>query len=516
MTPFADHRESCGFAGRAANKSWLGHPRGVWLVSFTELWERFSFYGISSIFVLFLSGASVSGGWGWSEESALLFNGWYMGALMMAPLLGGWLTIRHVSERRCIAWGAIFVMIGHLLFLLSHTAPHWTVLFSGTQVDHLFVAPNLELGRLSADAAGEAFRGHRAAGGGAGDDPAGIARAFSMAYWANAGLFYAAIAFLFFGTALIKPAVSSIISGFYREGDPRRSEGFQLLFFGLYLGCTLGITIPGLLGERYGWHMGFSVAGIGMALGLVAYLWFQKDWLGDVGSVPLGSSASAPAEDRGIRRDRLRAYLVHGAFTIVYMAIFYQVIGLLSLYIRDHVDRNFLGFDIPTTWIQNVSVILFLAWTPCISLLTRSLARSARHFGTTMKCTCALIVLGAGFAVLAFATADGRPSLLWFVFAYALFGLGDALLGPAQVALATRLAPAGRRALYASGWFVFVGLGALISGYIGAYSGAYFDISVLLWVLAAVALVAAGIYAALSRKLTLWSRGADMLPDPER
>lgn len=483
---------------------WLGHPRGVWLVSFTELWERFSYYGVSSILVLFLSGAASSGGWGWSEESALLFNGWYMGVLMMAPLIGGVLMVRHVSERQCIASGAILIVLGHVLFFLSHTAPYWSAWFTGHPAGSLFTAPGIELGKLSSGAAAAAYAQ-------VADRNDAHFSSFTTAYMASAYLFYAAIALLFLGTALIKPAVSSIISGFYREDDIRRSEGFQLLFFGLYVGCMLGITVPGLLGERIGWYMGFSIAGVGMTFGLCAYLLLQRGWLGKVGQKPLGAAALEP-EDKGIRRDRLRAYLVHGVFTIVYMAIFYQVIGLLSLYVRDHVDRAILGFEVPTTWIQNVSVILFLVWTPCIGLFTRRLAQRRRHFGTTAKSAAALVALSAGFALLAVATADPRPALIWFVAAYALFGLGDALLGPAQVALATRLSPAGQGGLFASGWFVFVGLGALLSGYIGAYSSRYLAIDNLLWLLAVVAIAAAGVYTMLSGRLRSWSRGADALP----
>jgi len=484
--------------------AWLGHPRGVWLVSFTELWERFSYYGVSSILVLFLSGTTMAGGWGWSQESALLFNGWYMGVLMMAPLIGGLLMVRHISEQRAIGWGAILVVLGHLFFFLSHTAPHWTQWLTDRSTAALFAAPGLELGKLSPGAAAEAFA-HVTDGEGS------AASAFALAYHATAYLFYAAIALLFFGTALIKPAVSSIIAGFYRKDDIRRGEGFQLLFFGLYLGCMLGITIPGLLGERIGWHMGFSVAGLGMAIGLCVYLYLRRDWIGQVGLVPLGGT-DINYGDPATRRDRLRAYLVHGLFTIVYMAIFYQVIGLLSLYARDHVDRHLFGFEVPTTWIQNVSVILFLLWTPCIGFVTRRLARRGRHFGTTAKSIGALAALASGFALLALATADARPTLIWFVAAYALFGLGDALLGPSQVALATRLAPTGRGGLYASGWFVFVGLGALLSGYIGAYSSQNIAIDTLLWILASVAIGAAGSYVLLAARLTRWSRGADDLP----
>ncbi len=494
----------------ASDRHWFGHPRGVFLVAFTELWERFSFYGVTSLFVLFLAGNSAAGGWGWSQESALLFNGWYMGALMMAPLLGGWLSTRYISERTCIAWGAAFIMVGHVLFFAGHYAPAAIAQFAGLDLAHILSTPGLELGAVSPDAQQLALLSQTLAQA-APSAGAGAIETVIWAYRANALFFYAAIAFLFAGTALIKPTVSSIVARFYRPEDPRRSEGFQLLFFGLYLGCTLGITLPGLLGERLGWHFGFSVAGLGMAIGLTVYLAFQKRLLGDVGSTVLRANGDEPAIDRLVIRDRFRAYLVHGIFTIIYMAIFYQVIGLLSLFIRDTVDRDVLGFAVPTTWVQNVSVILFLIWTPCIGWLTRRLARASIHFGATMKSVAALIILATGFGILAVAVQDPRPTLLWFVVAYSLFGLGDALLGPAQVALATRLAPSHRNALYVSGWFVFVGLGALASGYIGAGTS-HLPLSAVLSVLAIVALAAGLAYAGLSGWIARRSHGADALP----
>lgn len=489
---------------------WLGHPRGVFLVAFTELWERFSFYGVTSLFVLFLVGSSAAGGWGWSQESALLFNGWYMGALMMAPLLGGWLSTRYISERTCITLGAVLIMTGHILFFVGHYAPVLAAHFAGFDVAHILSSPGLELGALSPDARQIAQLSQAIAQ----TTPSAGEQAIETVIWAyraNALFFYAAIAFLFLGTALIKPTVSSIVARFYRPEDPRRSEGFQLLFFGLYLGCTLGITLPGLLGERLGWHYGFSVAGLGMAIGLVVYLAFQKRLLGNVGSTIARSGAADPAVDRQISKDRFRAYLAHGVFTVIYMAIFYQVIGLLSLFIRDHVDRNVLGFEVPTTWVQNVSVILFLVWTPCIGWATRRLARASFHFSATLKSVVALIILAIGYGILAVAVQAPHPTLLWFVVSYCLFGLGDALLGPAQVALATRLAPSNRNALYVSGWFVFVGLGALASGYIGAGTSGL-PLTPVLSVLAIVALVAGIAYAGLARWIARRSHGADLLP----
>jgi POT family proton-dependent oligopeptide transporter len=466
------------------------HPRGVLLVGFIELWERFSFFGVTGLLVLFLTGNSAAGGWGWSEGTALRFIGWYMGALMMAPLIGGWLSSRVVSERTCIKLGAILVTVGHSFFFVAYLAP---ILLGGIyQIDvaALLRTPGLTLGALTLDPA----RAERI--------PADVLYYLRLAYTLNSILFYVGMAFLFAGTALIKPAVSSIISEFYDSNDPGREEGFQIFFMGLYLGCFFGVTIPGFIADRTAWHYGFSIAGLGMVIGLLTYLALQRSWLGSRGE----TIRRRPHGEPGLRIASRKAliYVVHGLFTLVYIALSYQILGAFNLFVEQSVDRTVLGFVVPATWIQSASVISFLVWSPLLALLWRYLDGKGILASSTHKSAAALAVLTVSFAILLASVNSADPgervSLLWFAVPYFLIGLGDALLLPGQMALATRLGKPGREALLASGWYVFVGLGALASGYIGA-AGSSLPMGTFLEILVATALAASLAYFALGRRL---------------
>lgn len=470
-------------------------------MAFVELWERFSFFGVTGLLILFLTGSSAAGGWGWSEGAALRFTGWYMGVLMMSPLLGGWLAGRHLSERTCIKWGAILVTVGHAFFFLSYMLPILLGMIHDIDLFLLLRTPGLRLGEfrpgsdsierviLVLDQSGSQSTGL-------------ILYWFRLAYALNSASFYVGMAFLLAGTALIKPTVSSIVSSFYRREDPRRDEGFQLLYMGLYAGCFLGITLPGLVADRFGWHFGFTAAGAGMLVGLLSYLALQRTWLGGYGQA-VGRRTDAQPGPR-ILSGSGRVYFAHGAFTIIYIALSYQTIGAFSLFVEREVDRHLLGLDVPATWIQSIGVISFLICSPLLALLWRRLDKFGVTISATHRSAAALAVLTVSLAIFAavvgVGSPGGKPSLLWLVAPYFLIGLGDALLLPSQIALATRLAGTGREALLASGWYVFVGLGALASGYLGAW-GSSLPMATFLSGLTAAAFISGVSYFALSRWL---------------
>jgi proton-dependent oligopeptide transporter, POT family len=486
-----------GIIGRAESR----HPRGVLLVGFIELWERFSFFGVTGLLVLFLTGSSAAGGWGWSGGTALRFSGWYMGALMMAPLIGGWLSTRVMSERTCIRLGALLVTVGHAFFFLAYLSPGLLGQIYQIDIAALLRTPGLTMGAWGLDPAG-AERITVALGDAYSHSLDYVLRHVGLAYTLNSVLFYTGMAFLFAGTALIKPAISSIVSEFYDSNDSRREEGFQILFMGLYAGCFLGLTIPGLIADRTVWHYGFSAAGLGMVIGLLFYLALQRSWLGSRGE----TIRRPPSGEAGVRIASRKAliYFGHGAFTVVYIALSYQIIGSFNLFVERSVDRAVLGFIVPATWIQSVSVISFLLWSPLLVLLWRYLDRKGIVAASAHKSAAALAVLTVSFALLLASVSTVGPGerigLLWFAVPYFLIGLGDALLLPSQMALATRLGKPGREALLASGWYVFVGLGALASGYIGA-AGSTLPMGTFLEILVATALVASVVYFALGRKL---------------
>ncbi len=406
--------------------TWSGHPRGVVLVAFTELWERFSYWGMAGILVLYLTASREAGGWGWADADALRLYGWYGGAAFVLPVFGAWLTNNHLGEQRCVLWGGSIIVAGHLLL----ASPVW-------------FAPPL---------------GH--------------------------ALFLLGLGCIAFGTGLLKPAISSLVSLLYPHADARRDEGFALFFLAIYIGAFLGAIVVGFLGERVGWHAGFAAAAAGMGLALLMYVALKPRWLGELGRAPARVSAVGNAALTRQERERLGVLAVQGAFTALYAAGFYQMFGLLNLYAHERLDRHVWGFEVPTPWLQTVSLCGFFICTPLLAALWRRLARDTRNPSASWKLVAGLGALAAGYGVLTCgenSAGAAVPHVTWMICAYLLFGLGDAFVWANQISLVSKLAPARWSATLVGAWYVCIGIGTWLTGVIGAQAQGHAPGRVFAW-----------------------------------
>jgi proton-dependent oligopeptide transporter, POT family len=402
---------------QAPGGTWFGYPKGVFLLSFTEMWERFSYYGMLALLVLFLTADVAHNGFGWEREDALKLYGFYTGLIFTAPLLGGWIANNYWGERRCIVVGGVLLVFGH--FCLAGPAlispEHGATLIRGT--------------------------------------------------------FFGGLCFIAAGTALLKPTISSIVGRFFADGDRRRDGAFALFFVGIYIGGLSANFIVGYLGERVAWHWGFSAAGFGMTLGLIAYLLKQQAWLANLGVAPV-------REQRGTllrnltpqERDRIKVILLQGLFTVVYAAAFYQKGGLLTLFARENLNRDVGGWEIPVTWLLTISTATFIVVTPIAARMWQVLAERGFSPPASTKLGWGLISLGLGYLVISLATSSGVQGTWWgwLAITYVFFGIGDALVWPTQISMVSRLAPPNASALFVGGWYVTIGLGSWLTGYIGA------------------------------------------------
>src|SRR5918998_6869762 len=202
------------------DRSFFGHPRGLSTLFFTEMWERFSFYGIRPLLVLFMTAALMDGGFGFERDQASAIVGIYAGSVYLASLPGGWVADRLLGLRRAILYGAVFIAAGHLSIGLAS--------FAGSKVP-----------------------------------------------------FFVGLILIVIGTGLLKPNISAIVGDLYPEGGARRDAGFSIFYMGINSGAFAGQLITGYLGERVGWHLGFGAAGVGMLLGLVFYMVRARPTLGD-------------------------------------------------------------------------------------------------------------------------------------------------------------------------------------------------------------------------------------------
>lgn len=410
-----------------------GYPKGIYLLSFTELWERFSYYGMLALLVLFLTAAVEQGGFGWDRPEALKLYGFYTGLIFSAPLVGGWIANNFWGERRCILVGGILLVCGHACLSGPALVP-WLASVAGA----------------------------------AGLTPAGL----DFVRGAIAWTFFAGLSLIVAGTALLKPTISSIIGRFFAADDPRREGAFAVFFVGIYVGSLAASLVVGFLGERVGWHWGFGAAGFGMSLGLLVYLWKQEPYLADIGTRSVGRLAGAARRKlTELERDRIKVILLQGVFTVAYAAAFYQKGGLLTLFARERLDRHVGDWEIPVTWFLMVSTATFIIVVPVLARLWQRLGE--RNPGASTKLAWGLMMLGLGYAVMfaaAATTEDSGSMAAWssLVITYICFGIGDALVWPTQISLVSRLAPRELSAVFVGGWYVTIGLGSWLTGYIGA------------------------------------------------
>jgi proton-dependent oligopeptide transporter, POT family len=497
--------------------TWFGHPKGVYLVAFTELWERFSYFGMAALLALYLSSPTASGGWGWTQSDAVLFYSFYAGLVFVMPVLGGWIANNHLGERRSIVIGAVLLTTGHLALGAAAFMPTIVERIAELNGQLVIVRSGVSLGRLWAlDEIAPALAAAAARLGGTPEASSSLYRAALWIYVGSSGCFLSGLACIVAATGLFKPSIASIVGKLYPVGDARRDAGYAVFFTCIYIGAMFANFAAGGLGERAGWHYGFGAAAAGMLIGIGVYLWKQQKYLGNVGVVPdLSTSRDANPEPlTQVERDRLRAAILQGAFTTLYAAGFYQKGGLLTLYTRDHVDRTVFGIEVPATWFLSVSILVFIFATPALSAAYLRLARQGRNPSASYKLAAGLLLLGVAYVIIGNAEAlrveSGQPSIsaLWLVAIYVLFGIADALVWPNQMALLTKLAPKRHSTLSVGVWYVTSGVGIWLAGIIGAVVERDGNLQVFLE-LAVLCLLAGGVVVLATPKMRRMMHGAE-------
>jgi POT family proton-dependent oligopeptide transporter len=458
------------------DKGFFGHPRGLGTLFATEMWERFSYYGLRPLLVLFMSAALLDGGFGFDRTQASAIVGIYAACVYLASLPGGWIADRWLGLRRAIWWGAVLITAGHLSIGLSA--------FAGT----------------------------------------GPAAKVS---------FFAGLALIVLGTGLLKPNISAIVGDLYPEGGARRDAGFSIFYMGINVGAMLGQLVTGILGEQVGWHWGFGAAGVGMFLGLVTFSLYAPQTLGDLGSdivrdpdpvvqarregrvkaitfgalalviaifaaaaggmialdpVKIGGSMTAVLVglavvffatvfmDRSLvaqERKQVVVILVLFIFAAIFWAAFEQAPTSLNLFARDFTDRMVGGFEIPATWFQSVNSFFIILLAPVFAVIWTSMGKSGNELSSPAKFALGLVFAGIGFALMiipANALASGDVLLVapwWLVGSYFMQTAGELSLSPVGLSSMTKLSPRKYMGQMMGIWFVAASVGNLIAGLVG-------------------------------------------------
>ena len=421
--------------------TFLGHPKGLYLLFATEMWERFSFYGMRALLVLYAAAAThaANPGLGWSEPQALKLYGWYLGLVYGTAIIGGWVADNWLGQRKSVILGGLVMAAGQ--FLLA--SPPETLGTSGA----------FSLSALGID------------------------------FPPTPTSFYLGLLCMCIGNGFFKPNISTMVGDLYPQGDARRDGAFVIFYMGINLGAFLAPLVCSTLGEdpAYGWRVGFFAGGIGMLLSVAIQLAFAQRYIGDVGRVPsarrsLALSGGEKHPLTNVEKDRLRVVFVIFVFVVIFWATFEQAGGLMNLFAEKYVRRDLNGFLVPTGWFQSVNSLFIILLGVPFSMMWSKLAAHGRNPPSPVKMFLGLAQVALGFVCLVIAvfemqgSADAKSSMIWLVLAYFFHTTGELCISPVGLSMVTKLAPLRLASLMMGVWFLVNLVGNTLAGYIGAFT----------------------------------------------
>jgi POT family proton-dependent oligopeptide transporter len=386
-------------------------PRGVVLIAATEFWERFSYYGFAGLVALFMAADPATGGLGMEKGHTLELFGLSVGLMFMAPSLGGWIADRLIGPYAAVVLGCIGLSGANFLLALA-----------GTPVAH----------------------------------KAGLALP----------VFYAGLALMIAGAGLFKSNVSALLGQLFAPGDPRRQDGFMFFYMGINLGAFAAPYGAGTLGELAGWSWGFLAAGLGMAVGLLIFLWLAR---GLFAPFVRPVSTAGPVADSVWRDPGVRLILVMIVFAAIYMIGQQTYGGVMNLYVRDRVDKVMLGFTVPTTWFLSLNPLIVILGGPLVSKYWATRQPGARlpalmriFAGTALM---ALSYVLIGLADIAAGTGQVAP--VWILLFYVVITIAELCVFPIGLAEISRRAPPEVTGILMGFWVFTMGFGSLGAGWLG-------------------------------------------------
>jgi proton-dependent oligopeptide transporter, POT family len=412
---------------REAGGDLFGHPRGLTYLFTVEMWERFSYYGMRALLVLYMvkyllrpehadtviglatlkAGFEALFGPLGVQPLASHVYGFYTGFVYFTPILGGILADRWLGQRRTVVLGALLMAIGH----------------------------------------------------------------FMMAF---EPLFLFALIVLILGNGAFKPNISTQVGALYAPGDPRRDRAFSIFYVGINLGAFFSPLVCGTLGEAYGWHYGFAAAGVGMTIGLAIYLYASRTLPPDERSRALAAGVPQPLS----REDwRAMGALVLLALPVTFFWATYEQSGnTIALWADSHTDRtlNLLLFtaQIPATWFQAFNPFMIFAFTPFVLALWRRQAAGGREPSTIVKLAYGCFYVAAANLVMVAAAVQagtGTSSWLWLTGYFVVLTIGELYLSPTSLSLVTKVAPGRAVSMMMGVWLGTSFTGNFVAGYLGSF-----------------------------------------------
>ncbi|MBF2720473.1 peptide MFS transporter [Psychrobacter sp. NG254] len=461
---------------QALDNGFMGHPAPLRSLFFTEMWERFSYYSIRPLLVLFMVATVSSGGFGFDEVTASAIYGIFAGSLYLAAVPGGWLADNWLGQERALWWGSIIIALGHLCIALS-------AMFGMT-------------------------------------------------------LFFVGLICIVLGSGLFKTCISVMVGALYPKGDSRRDGGFTLFYMGINIGALLAALIVGIFKEKGMWHVGFGVGGLGMLVSLLIYRFVAQknltkyarakgivaDWenandryknigrwviafvatlvaiviLVATGIVPFAPEMVAeymtyliaavvilyfavmfisPSLDKTDKLRLLICFILIIGSTLFWSS-FEQQPTSFNLFADRYTDLNVLGFDVPSIWFQSLNPLFILILAPIISIVWVKLGNRGLEPSSMAKFALGMLLAAAGFALMIFASKSilapgaGLASPLWLVGSLLLLTLGELALSPVGLSAMTKLAPEGMQGQMMGLFFASIAMGNLVAAFFGGHVSA--------------------------------------------
>jgi POT family proton-dependent oligopeptide transporter len=275
------------------------------------------------------------------------------------------------------------------------------------------------------------------------------------------------------GVGGLKPNISTMVGGLYREGDPRRDHGFTVFYIGINIGAFLSSLVVGGVGELYGWHYGFGLAGIGMFLGVSVFFYGHK-YLKNVGEPPKRRTDTKKQINTPltkIEKDRMVVLFLSFIIIIAFWAAFEQAGGLMNIYTNSKVDRMLLGWQIPTSWFQSLGPFFIMVFGTLVATFWLKRQRSNKEASTLFKMAIGTMIMGTGFLMMSGASLQaasaGQAGMYWIIVAYLLHTIGELCASPTALSFITKLAPVKYGSLMMGSFFAATGMGNKVAGLLG-------------------------------------------------
>jgi proton-dependent oligopeptide transporter, POT family len=408
----------------------LGHPAGLYFLFFTEMWERFSYYGMRALLVLYmvdhLIGAARGGtthvaGFGaldrvlesvfgplGTQPLASQIYGIYTALVYFTPVLGGMLADRVLGQRKTVILGAALMAIGHFMM-------------------------------------------------------------------ASERLFLFALVVLILGNGCFKPNLATQIGNLYPAGDPRRDRAYTIYYAGVNLGAFIAPLVCGTLGQVYGWHYGFGAAGVGMVAGLIIYRAGQRYLPADLLTrTKLARSEKAPqAPLTAAEWKTIVGLAALCALNVVFWGVFEQQGNTLQLFADRNINWHVFGRQLPSTWFQSVDPMFIFLLTPILNVVWARQAKRGAEPGSVAKMAIGSTLMGVAFLPLIYVSHGmgeaQRVNLLWLVSGAFVYVVGELYLAPSGYALVSKVAPARLVSMLMGGWFLGNFAGNYLAGYLGTF-----------------------------------------------